>query len=1051
VEEGSVPGAVTIVAGDTSDFYLGETLALSGNNNASQTTYLFITGPNLEQYGSRINCTDPRIYRVENNVSSTFLAVRVLPNDTWSWNWNTSTVALDAGTYTIWAVSKPRDTIHLMDAECDTVSVTIKKPFISASVSSYEIAHDQTATILGLAPGLPPEGVAIWIFGTNYVNRSVASVNANDTFRFDLDAITTRELADGRYFAIIQHPMQNGVFDVYLNTTDGFVYNLQLGKWSNPSGTRIFKVLGAGVHDLADGGESLALAINDPNVDDTYIKLDFVIGNVSAPVDPDVTNGAVTVTVTGTKICYFGEEILFTGNNSRTAITYLFITGPNLKPCGAQIISADPRAMAVINGDPNTFQTANVLADDTWSWRWDTTNGALDAGTYTIWAVSKPRDKNHLMDAAYGTVTFTLKKPFISANSSLSTVARGDRIFINGTVTGNPSNGVQIWVLGKNYATVVQKTMNADSSFSYEINGDATNSLALGQYFVVVQHPGANDQFDIYLNTADGWVYNRNLGDTPEGTKIFRLGSFQGSVEAEYLIRAIDESNVDDMETSLWFRIGYESIPVDPDLPDEATQCYNIEFLSINPSSGSLVPGTAVDISFEKYFSNSGDDTFPSSSSVLMTTDLEEVNWTWTLVLNGIENFRPQRNGTALELDGWDLTYPSDVEEYIRIRLQGMVPANNQTLNKSMLKLQEIDHANTIVAESTVNFERQFNCTDSSGSADGKGRVSTISIDPSGDLIPGTSVIASFKVDFSAVGSETFPSSSSLQMITDLESPKWTWTLLLNGVENARPQSGGHMLELSGWDLAYPSDIEESIRVRLEGKAPSVTQTSNKTIIKIQEVDSRNNIQTSSVVEYTRLIVNTGEISTAISAANSNLSVFRTHIDEKTTLGVNTSAAEAKYTEAKQKIDAAEALPATQYSSALSYLNMAQVAIADGENLLDDAWAGFQATYTNTTLNLLHGWNFISTPKKLSNGNNTADIFSSIDTAGHSIYLYNASERVWYPLTLTDKVQPLDGIWIYANKTEKVNLSFDTNPMQTPPTKSPLTPPPYPPAQRSTQ
>ena len=57
--------------------------------------------------------------------------------------------------------------------------------------------------------------------------------------------------------------------------------------------------------------------------------------------------------------------------------------------------------------------------------------------------------------------------------------------------------------------------------------------------------------------------------------------------------------------------------------------------------------------------------------------------------------------------------------------------------------------------------------------------VSTVSIDPSGDMIPGTSVIVSYKVDFSASGDETFPSSSSLQMITDLDSPKWTWTLLL--------------------------------------------------------------------------------------------------------------------------------------------------------------------------------------------------------------------------------------------------------------------------------
>jgi len=233
--------------------------------------------------------------------------------------------------------------------------------------------------------------------------------------------------------------------------------------------------------------------------------------------------------------------------------------------------------------------------------------------------------------------------------------------------------------------------------------------------------------------------------------------------------------------------------------------------------------------------------------------------------------------------------------------------------------------------------------------------VSTVSIDPSGDLIPGTPVIVSFKVDFSASGGETFPSSSSLQMITDLEKPKWTWTLLLNGVENPRPQSTGKILELSGWDLSYPSDVEESVRITLEGVAPTVTSTTNKTIIKIQEVDSRNNVVTSSKIDYTRVIVNTGEISSAISAKNSALQTFRAHIDEKAAMDIDTSAAEAKYNEARQKIDAAQALPSTQYTTALNYLNAAQTSIQDGEKLLDKAWAENEVANAQVPINKVDG------------------------------------------------------------------------------------------------
>ncbi len=60
----------------------------------------------------------------------------------------------------------------------------------------------------------------------------------------------------------------------------------------------------------------------------------------------------------------------------------------------------------------------------------------------------------NLANVAYGTVSIIIKKPFVSATASQSTVAQGDSVFITGTAQGQPSAGVQIWILGKNYATV---------------------------------------------------------------------------------------------------------------------------------------------------------------------------------------------------------------------------------------------------------------------------------------------------------------------------------------------------------------------------------------------------------------------------------------------------------------------------------------------------------------------------------------------------------------------------------------------------------------------
>lgn len=217
--------------------------------------------------------------------------------------------------------------------------------------------------------------------------------------------------------------------------------------------------------------------------------------------------------------------------------------------------------------------------------------------------------------------------------------------------------------------------------------------------------------------------------------------------------------------------------------------------------------------------------------------------------------------------------------------------------------------------------------------------VSSITVDPSGSLTPGTPVIVSFNVELSGAGDETFTSGSELQMSTDLDSAKWSYSLVLDGVVAEQPQNTGRVLSVSGWVLAYPSEMEESLRVTLEGTAPSVSQTTNKTMIKIQEVDSHNNIVTSSVVERTAVIVNIAEIQSKVTEKESVLQTYRSHIDEKSALGIDTAAAEAKYSDADQKIKAAKSLPSTQYVLAFSNLNAAQTAIDDGEIALDRAWA----------------------------------------------------------------------------------------------------------------
>jgi len=310
------------------------------------------------------------------------------------------------------------------------------------------------------------------------------------------------------------------------------------------------------------------------------IRVEQNFGSATSPsfksdeVDVKVEKGAVTIVAAGDQSYFLGEEIRFSGTNTESYKTYLFIIGPNLNDNGAQLTS--PRA-SIINQNADTFVQADVAGDNTWSYKWGTATVPLDAGTYTIYAVSQPVDRaaDHIGDAAYGTVSIIIKKPFVSATASQSTVAKGDRIYITGTAEGQPSPGVAIWILGKNYAFRQTESVNSDSSFSFEVKQEETKSLTSGQYFVVVQHPMANNQFDIDLNPGGAGklagatpIYVRNviLGGGA-GTDIFLIngaGSLQGSDAAEALVQAINDPNVDDTYTKLQFLIEEPTITIDP-------------------------------------------------------------------------------------------------------------------------------------------------------------------------------------------------------------------------------------------------------------------------------------------------------------------------------------------------------------------------------------------------------------------------------------------------------------------------------------------------------
>ena len=86
-------------------------------------------------------------------------------------------------------------------------------------------------------------------------------------------------------------------------------------------------------------------------------------------------------------------------------------------------------------------------------------------------------------------------------------------------------------------------------------------------------------------------------------------------------------------------------------------------------------------------------------------------------------------------------------------------------------------------------------------------------------------------------------------------------------------------------------------------------------------------------------------------------------------------------------------------------------------------------------LELYKGWNFVSIPRPLSPGNNTAiEVFGDVETGGRPIYTYTP-ENGFEPLGADTTLKVLDGYWVYSTEAMTVQLNFSTNPVMVPASK----------------
>jgi hypothetical protein len=293
----------------------------------------------------------------------------------------------------------------------------------------------------------------------------------------------------------------------------------------------------------------------------------FVVYDTSKRISDEVSvkaeKGSVTICASGSQSYYIGEKIKISGTSTASTSVYLAIRNVSAMPHARKL---DELSVISKNNDLHSFLEVAVRSDCTWSYVWDTSaiGKFLRPGIYTLYAIEGPFSLDALEEKAFGTVSIIIKKPFVSCTASQSTIAQGDRLIFTGIAEGIPRQKIQIWIFGNSFCHQEIIQTNSDSSFEYKLSPSQTKQLKPDHYYVIIQHPMMNNEFDVYVDDLKKSVLT-NFPNT--ATPLFSIdgpGSLHGIKAAMAVVEAINNPNIDDTYTKCMFLVELPVIHIIP-------------------------------------------------------------------------------------------------------------------------------------------------------------------------------------------------------------------------------------------------------------------------------------------------------------------------------------------------------------------------------------------------------------------------------------------------------------------------------------------------------
>lgn len=147
----------------------------------------------------------------------------------------------------------------------------------------------------------------------------------------------------------------------------------------------------------------------------TLILLLIMSAAIALSIAPASADTGVTIAAGGDQSYYLGEEVYFSGSNSDSDFTYLFMVNADIPGNGRKLTSPQQN---VSSGNADSFDRVQTKSDKTWEYTFYTANLGLNPGRYIIYAVSQPKTKDRLNGIKFDNISIILKKEFVSAKIS---------------------------------------------------------------------------------------------------------------------------------------------------------------------------------------------------------------------------------------------------------------------------------------------------------------------------------------------------------------------------------------------------------------------------------------------------------------------------------------------------------------------------------------------------------------------------------------------------------------------------------------------------------